>query len=338
MNLILTSACNKSCSFCFAKPYVTNPDKELMTLERAKFLCEQLYQEGERISLLGGEPTLYPDFVPLLNHIKTLYRTARPQDEEREPVLLISNFLFDNETTGQAIQEALVEGVPLSFLFNVAEMSEKQLEQFKHNVKSYLKVDDTLAAISPGITLNKKLPSSYYTDILENISNYATISSIRTSVPNPMPGSISFEDYQQDEMPIYRQQLRDIIEWSIDHRVKVNFDCGITRCLFEEPLPLDFVNQWVPREQRLGCNNAALDMKPDGTLISCYPGSHIHDTLDNHNNNVAALISKVQAKKKYMTSIAEKPNVCLSCPYYLRECQGPCIGFYNTSNMEEFDG
>lgn len=327
MNLILTSACNKQCSFCFAKPYVTNPEKELLPLDKAKSIVDQLMAIGERISLLGGEPTIYPDFVPLMDYIIEKYTEgARPESA----LLLVSNFLFTDTEVGDVIAKALQKKLPLRFLLNAAEMTKSQLEIFNHNLVTYVKpFSEDGQVISPGITLSKKMKSSYYINILSQINDEFKLESIRASVPNPMRGSVDFSDYKDNEMPIYRRQLRDIIDWGIAHQIKVSFDCGITECLFEEPLPRKFIDQWVPMNRRSGCASTALDLKPDGTLIPCYPGDFIEDNMSNHFSELKPLISKIQAKKRRYISEAKRPEVCLSCKHFKITCDGPCIGFYN---------
>ena len=321
MNVVLTSACDKNCSFCFAKPYVTNPDKELLNFNKFKEIVNQSEAIGEGISLLGGEPTMYPQFIELLDYLLE----RKLADRLSQPVLLISNLLFKDINIAYKLEEVLRKGLDLNFLLNVAEMSSKQMELFLRNIKAI-----PSAEVSPGITLSKNIKSSYYIKNLATIIDQCNVTSIRLSIPNPMYGTIVFEDYHNNEMPIYRQQLKDIIDFCLENEIEPSFDCGTTLCLFQAPLDGDKYLKYVHSEESsgYGCNNCALDLKPDGTMISCYPGEFISDNISNHQNELLPLIKSVRAKKQYFETQASAPKMCLDCEHYLKLCHGPCVGFY----------
>lgn len=64
-NLVLTSRCNRDCAYCFADKTPAVAD---MTLAAAERILDLALASGlQQVRLLGGEPTLHPDFGAILN-------------------------------------------------------------------------------------------------------------------------------------------------------------------------------------------------------------------------------------------------------------------------------
>ena len=70
MNLLLTTVCNRKCKYCFAKNKVCYGDNELIdrfiSIKNVKKVMHFLTASKEKnISILGGEPTLHPQFYEI---------------------------------------------------------------------------------------------------------------------------------------------------------------------------------------------------------------------------------------------------------------------------------
>ena len=69
-NIFLTSKCNLHCPYCFANEFVNKNSREL-SYEDFLRVVEFIKRDGtDRIGLIGGEPTLYPDFDKVLETLK----------------------------------------------------------------------------------------------------------------------------------------------------------------------------------------------------------------------------------------------------------------------------
>ena len=66
-NLVLTTACSLSCDYCFTRGvWPPGAPRELMSLHTFEGALDFLERSGIREArLLGGEPTLHPDFPQL---------------------------------------------------------------------------------------------------------------------------------------------------------------------------------------------------------------------------------------------------------------------------------
>lgn len=84
-NIFLTSKCNLKCPYCFADEFVNKEFSEF-SIENFKKVVEFIKTKSdERIGLIGGEPTLHPnfrDFIKILN-----------EDENIKDVIIFTNGL-----------------------------------------------------------------------------------------------------------------------------------------------------------------------------------------------------------------------------------------------------
>lgn len=65
-NIMITSKCNLSCPYCFANEFV-NLDPHNMTLENFAIALDFVARDRPtRVGLIGGEPTLHPQFTQII--------------------------------------------------------------------------------------------------------------------------------------------------------------------------------------------------------------------------------------------------------------------------------
>lgn len=82
-NIILTYKCNLKCSYCFANEFVNKSNEEI-TIDNFKLALEFIKKDGsKKLGLIGGEPTLHPDFKEILNILK--------KDKSIENVVIYTN-------------------------------------------------------------------------------------------------------------------------------------------------------------------------------------------------------------------------------------------------------
>jgi len=69
-NILLTEKCVRSCPYCFAKEYLKESKENMLSWENLIYITDLFEASNERrLSLLGGEPTLHPDFVDFVMYL-----------------------------------------------------------------------------------------------------------------------------------------------------------------------------------------------------------------------------------------------------------------------------
>ena len=106
MNILITTRCNKNCSFCFIND--ERDSRKDISLSDFKFCLDFASKSNiDSLYLLGGEPTIHPMFDQLIE------MTANNGFK----ITLLSNFIF-TEKISSVINSSLNENIFSEFLIN----------------------------------------------------------------------------------------------------------------------------------------------------------------------------------------------------------------------------
>ncbi len=74
-NIIFNSYCNRNCIYCFAKKKNEGSYKQL-SLDNLVIICDFLEKSNiKNVTVLGGEPTLHPEFTLFLQYIISIIKS-----------------------------------------------------------------------------------------------------------------------------------------------------------------------------------------------------------------------------------------------------------------------
>ena len=65
-NIAITTYCNLHCPYCFANTMIKTEDIKNISLNQFKKILNWLGEDNDKIGLIGGEPTLHPQFKEIL--------------------------------------------------------------------------------------------------------------------------------------------------------------------------------------------------------------------------------------------------------------------------------
>jgi hypothetical protein len=71
MNILLTTACNLDCDYCFAQSLRSRAGQREMTLQELDWLLSQLDPDVDEVRLMGGEPTLHSRYGDVMRLVKS---------------------------------------------------------------------------------------------------------------------------------------------------------------------------------------------------------------------------------------------------------------------------
>lgn len=320
MNFIITNQCNKHCPYCFAAPFRNT--KEEMSF--GDFLIMLDKTENLPVKLLGGEPTLHPDFKKMVNEItkRGLHFT------------IISNFLFS-----QDICDFIVNSMPPAqphFLINATDLDQQnRVETFARNYNAiYQKLYqlDTEEVMSVGYTIQTDKPKNYYlryTDFLRK--HLVSIEHLRLSLnfPGFQKGKNQFYFIHNKE---FGGIFLELVQKCLSHGIKPSIDCTIYPCMFKNKEEWKYLCKFTTLH-KVSCRNAPADIFPDKTLSYCYPLKDVIKIDSRKHANFNNAVEELLLRYRALISKVQLPPPCQECGFRKNEiCEGPCLGFYDLSS------
>lgn len=278
-NLMLTKQCNLHCSYCFANEFVNRQTDE-MSMENFEKCLQFLSSEpNERIGLIGGEPTLHPEFKRML---------ARLIDSPFKSICLFTNgILLDRFFTE-------LRNSRFQILINLNSpdiIGDLAYSRIMNNLDSM--INSLYMAEQTGLGINLYHPDMEYQFLLDALKKYR-MKKVRVSVSVPNLGGnreVNPLEYFRSMRPLVRKFLRDILEIG----AAPNFDCNyIPYCLVEDEdrqLLSSYKNIFERSnllKQHPICS-PVIDILPDLKAVRCFGMSGFYKTDIRNFKNVREL-------------------------------------------------
>jgi MoaA/NifB/PqqE/SkfB family radical SAM enzyme len=305
-NICVTFACNRTCGYCFAQKTLessgTAPGSgPHMSLETFRGALDFIERSGiAQARLLGGEPTLHPDFPALLEAVA----------ERRLGLLVFSNGLMP----GRAL--TAIEAAPeVRVLINVADRGEPE-----STLERQRTVFERLGArIMPGYTIHD--PGADLDFLLDLIREFGLARRVRLGLAHPSLQRVNTylhpRGFEHVGVEIGRFASRAGREG-----VTLELDCGFVPCMFTD----DALASLGRAAESLGTRcSPILDLLPDGRIIPCHPLSPLfsiplgpRDRADDLRKELSRRLEPYRALGVF--------RECSSCPFRgSGRCGGGCL-------------
>jgi hypothetical protein len=312
MNLMVNNTCNRACPYCFAMSKVSLPDSALVAGPRnisledfGRYLDFHVASQLPQLKLLGGEPTLHPDFMELLR---------RAQERNLE-TLVLTNGLWPREIQC-AMRSISMADWKLKFLFNVNEphlQPASQVAQAKDSMKMAGKRGNC------GFNIYREtFDIQFLADFIDECGLDRTV---RLGLASPIFGKENAHVAAGYFKSIGRR-LADQLRSLEKRNVLGWFDCGFPLCMFpEESLGSVVLSS---RGFQSICDYP-IDVGPELTAWPCFPLSDFETVRIADFQNAA----EVQAHFAKHLSLFRRRGAldeCLACKFMERDqCCGGCV-------------
>lgn len=309
-NILLTNKCIRECPYCFAsKEMAHSPENDYLSWENAIYLADFLRASGERrVSLLGGEPTLHPEFVDIL-----LYFIERGFG-----VTVFTSGVMSKARLGEL--EKHVSGIPagrINFVCNLNNPEQTRTPKSEsEKLHAFLSVLGSRTM--PGFNIYR---SDFEIEFLfDLVERYGLKKRLRLGIAHPIPGA--------ENETIRVEDIGKVIEGLYSYknafdtlRIMPSFDCGFPLCrVTNEQLG------WLTRltgHVSFKCN-PAIDITPDMSVYCCFPLSFLN------RKSIFEFDSFRQVTgfyKKMLEQIRSKnPGIYEECANCVSRTEGTCVG------------
>lgn len=255
-NVLLTQRCVRSCPYCFARKYLSESQlQQTISWEDLIYAADLQQMSGERsLSLLGGEPTLHPEFLDFV-----LYLVARGFH-----VTVFTSGIMSERLRKE--MEAAFHNIPQGSVSFVCNLNDPAIspEPEQTQVNAFLHVFGP--RVSPGFNI-------YRTDfrlefIFDSINRYGLERNLRLGLAHPIAGHDNLFISPQ-EIPAVVARLVSYFPLFERHKVRPGLDCGFPLCKFSAD-ELGQLYCLARREVHFGCS-PAIDIGPGMDVWGCFP-------------------------------------------------------------------
>ncbi|MBU0730130.1 MAG: radical SAM protein [Proteobacteria bacterium] len=307
-NIFITNYCPRKCSFCFAKTRIGKSSREsssnFMTRENLRKVMDFLELSNEKqLRLLGGEPTLHPEFLSIVD--EAIGRGFRVH-------------IFTNGMMPRKVADGLAEHDPekISFLCNVSPQAKDTKEQ---RARVHYALEKFGSHLQLGVTLTE--PEMEYEYLLDYIDRYKLSRHIRIGIAQPIVGA----ENSHLGTGLYRETGKFIARMALEcekRDVLLGFDCGLTLCMFSE----EEIGILAKCSEGFKCVcGPIIDIGPDLDVWSCFPLAEVLNTKLEHfktRNQIASFYNDLLHPYKQLGAMGD----CVLCKYKKRnQCTGGCV-------------
>lgn len=310
-NILFTTYCNRNCAYCFAKDKVDlgkdkgDPSKNLSLDALERIIAFYKRSHLKRFVVLGGEPTLNPNFITLMDRIFS--------EPSFKTILVFSNGL-----------------IPTKVLDYLSEHPDKRLkiamnlnapDQYPDTQKD--RIQQAFKALGPkvGLGINIYKPRQEYDYLIDAITNHHLARHIRIGLTQPIVGSNNIYA-QEEDFPAIASDIVAFAEAASAHMIGFSFDCGIPFCMFTLDQHKELLRFGIKFKSEC---SPIVDIGPDLSIWRCFP--LINDVCGNLNHFPTRddVIEHYDAKHKNIKPMGNRPE-CPQCRYRINKlCGGGCL-------------
>lgn len=313
-NILLTQSCVRSCPYCFAKKHMAEslPD-DILSWEDLIYLADFLQSSGERrFSILGGEPTLHPDFNNMI-----LYLLERNFDINVFTSGIMSDQKLEEATS--LFSNVLPERLTFTCNFNDPDKTRTSLAEVQ-SLKRFLKKFGE--RVVPGFNIYR--PDFTLDFLFRYVAEYGLHRTIRLGLAHPIAGRKNLHIKPEDIDGVIRL-IFSYVPLFERLRVKPGLDCGFPMCRMTDR-ELGWLYRFTGSHYDFGCS-PVIDIGPDMMVWTCFPLSGFHKKSIFEFNSLKEIHDFYQnLHNTIRTEVGGIFEECDNCDFREEElCRGGCL-------------
>ncbi len=319
-NLIITNVCNLQCPFCFATESRTSHESSSgRHMSPAEFGRRLRWLGSERVKFCGGEPTLHPDFIELLE-----MALAAPG----APVVLMTNGMWPDDVRRHIARLPPRKSVRLTILFNVLAPALYRQSQEKRLAESLAVVNPYTSTL--GVTIYRQ-PFDY--SYVIKLARERKIPRIRFSIAAPNLSNIgSWGLVPERDFPVLARSVVRFAEEARLAGISLRGDCGyLPQCAFA---PEDLVQLSATPDVMSQCHTSAVDIGVGGQSWRCYGLYSVLGAEIDEFETPDKLQGHFDRRVRLLEDFLLFPD-CAECRFRAtRECLGGCYALRVARQLE----
>jgi sulfatase maturation enzyme AslB (radical SAM superfamily) len=308
MNILITDFCNRACPYCFAKDKLAAGKaipKSSISLKNLKIIADFLKRSAiKTIGVLGGEPTLHPQFQEAIS------------------------LFIDRQICVRLFSNGLIRKDHLMFLRRLGADKVHVVLNLNdprgYTKKERLAVNRTGELLNQQVTIGVTIHEVDFTMefVARFIESHGTQRKVRLGIALPQIGA----DNKFVKPADYRRVAARIVDCVEENYGKITFafDCGFTMC--------SFTAAQLGRLFRSGAGMnfvcpVSIDIGPDLSVWACFPMRQLWNRKITEFKDAAHLRRFYLEKLQMVHRLGGIRFECRTCIFYkFRQCAGGCAG------------
>lgn len=304
-NLAISAICNQKCAYCFTVDHLEQRGADaFLSLDRFEEHLGFLTRSGlDEVRLLGGEPTLHPQFVELV---------ARARAVASEVTV------FSNGLMPASALECLA-ALPVRGCTVVVNVNQPEVDSNGTHRRQVDTIQRLGKRAMPGFNMYRADFQLEF--LLDLVAETGCTPNVRLSMAQPCLSG--------DNRHIHPNQYR-AVALKITHFARraaqagltLDFDCGFVRCMFSRA---DLETLQAAGAHVAWQCSPILDVDLEGNVIHCYPLARLMSLPLAPDSDSASLRCAFEARTRPYRQ-AGVFRECSTCAFKARgECSGGCL-------------
>lgn len=309
-NITISNVCNLKCPYCFAASHMDSVRNatpafiDIATFEKRLDFLDQ--SDIDQVRLIGGEPTLHPNFAELVHRA-----------QQRHKKLLVFSHGLIPERALRCLESLPSEMCLVLINMNATKSADGPDE---HEIRQRETAVRRLGPRAlPGFNIYQ--PTFHLEPIIDLIRATGCQPTIRLGLAQPILNS-SNAHLHPKHYPIVGNRLVQYAQAAAQFSIKLEFDCGFVVCMFSE--------EGLATLQEIGTDmgwrcNPILDLGIADQVIHCFPLTEQWQIPINNGVDATHLRQQfTQQTAPYRLAGIYKE--CSSCQHKLAgNCRGGCL-------------
>jgi hypothetical protein len=315
MNILVTSECNRKCSYCFAKERISfSSDEEARRhppkrISRDDFRLALEFAKRSRlpvVGILGGEPSLHPEFPALLADAW----------EAGLDTKVFTNALWPEEHLEAVVAARKGRGRRLNVIVNVNEPERSPAGEHEAQARLLARLRG-----SASLSFNISHPEFDGSFLVRMIDRARIRRGIRVGVAQPL-AEIPNEHIDVADYGRMVPSLLRLAEACDRGDVSLGFDCGFRMCMFTAEQLGRLVQSGARFKAACG---PAVDVGTDLSAWACFPLSAFSEGVRMTDFETRDALSRHFRRQFARLYRAGAMPECVGCRYRRRgQCAGGC--------------
>jgi MoaA/NifB/PqqE/SkfB family radical SAM enzyme len=305
-NLAISAVCNQKCVYCFTGDHLADSVAYQDFLDVGDFAprLDFLDRSGiDQVRLMGGEPTLHPQFLELIER-------ARVRNKK---IIVFTNGLMPEEVLVGLERLAAMD---CNVLVNINEPTEARKKIFERQRTVLCRLGERAM---PGFNIYQ--PDFRPDFLLPLIAEAKCKPAVRLGMAQPCLSGSNYYIHPK-QYRFIGEKIIHLARTAAGDSVRLEFDCGFVRCMFSDE-DLEALKIWGA-DVGWRCN-PILDVDIEGRVIHCYPLSRLGSLPLTPESEAPALRSAFESRIRLYRQ-AGVFQECSTCPFKASgECPGGCL-------------